>query len=439
MPMPQQEIIEFIPNAGQAKVLTSKKRFIFALAGQRGGKTQIGTFWAYMGMQTPNTNGFIAANTLDQLNQSVLQKFFENFPQLRRYWVKRDRMLILPNESKVFFRSMDNPELIKGLNLHWAWVDEADGLNLYSWEILRSRVATTGGKILATSSIYRRSWIHTEIYQKFIKDPNSEYDFITWKSSDNPSFPIEEFERLKTEMDPMDFAREYGGEFSFASGLVYGSILEYGVVPGYLNNSKPVALVFGLDFGVNDPNTISVLTYNDDGNVYIIDEFYRAGIGTQELNKELQSFVDRYGRPYSTYMDPAGGIARRSLISSANPVDADKHILDRIQLLRNLIYQKRLYVFEKCVNHRREFSQYAFDPRHPELPIDKYNHCMDAAGMALENSYDILYHRTQEKKKEEDLTSFWQGKKEAGLYKENGMLDNKRNKYLGEEDYWSEY
>lgn len=432
---PAVEVIEFVPFESQKRVFTTDKRFIFAMGGNRGGKTTAGCYWSFLGMQVPETNGLIGANTIDQLNQSTLAKFFEIFPQLKRYYVKRDRTIYLPNGSKVFTRSLDMPELLKGLNLHWEWIDEGDGLDLNTWNILRSRVATTGGKILVTSSIYSNSWIFDAVYNK--KDPD--YEVITWESRENPSFPKEEWDALKRSTDPVTFAREYSSEFVFATGKVYGDILGYGRLDNnqYLDDSKPVKVIFGLDYGVNDPTAITVITLNDDGRWYIVEELYSPKMSIQQINFHLEQLIKRYGRPFLTVQDPAGGVARLSLIPEANAVDAVKDIHKRITLVRDLIYQHKLYYFGRCVNADREFHNYQFNPKRLEEPEDRNNHVMDSMGMAIFHTYDMIHHLGKKEEPEEEMTSFWARKMEQGIYKGKGVLEDwdKLNNWEGEDDF----
>lgn len=443
----QNEVIEFVPFPGQDRVFTSKARFIFASAGQRGGKTKAGCYWANINMNIPGTIGMIAANTMDQLNQSVLDKFFSEFPQLKRYWIKRDRMLNLPNGSKCYFRSLDNPEMIRGLNLHWQWIDEIDGQNYNTWKILEGRSSNTKGRILGTSSIYRKSFVH-EMYKKFKDDPD--YDFITWESRSNPSFPPDEWERLKRTWDPIDFAREFGGEFSFATGQVY-PIQENHIInelpKTWLDNSDPdnpvtrelkvLEYIYGLDYGINDPNVITINAFCSDGNWYIIDEYYEPNLSIQQINHWLQHFITLYKRrPYATCQDPAGGIARNSLISSARPVDAIKKIIDRTKLIRNLIYQGKIFVLKKCVNTVREFEYHMFDMKNPELPEDKNNHCMDSFGYAIHTTWDQIQGKVKTIE-ESSTTPFWERKQE--LYKNLEKDDNNNIEFKREADGWSNY
>jgi PBSX family phage terminase large subunit len=430
MPRPhEQDVVNFIPHEGQKRVFLSDKRFIFALSGQRGGKTMCGCYWAYMGMQTPNTQGLIAANTFDQLNQSVLATFFDIFPQLRRYYIKRDKMLSLPNNSKVFFRSLEMPDLIKGLNLHWAWADEIDGIDKYTWEVLRSRTATTGGKILGTSSIYANSWIKDYVTLK--NDPN--YEIISWASIDNPSFPKEEWEALKREMNPVDFDREYGGKFSFATGKVFEAMRERGFLDEVPEGSKPLQYVFGLDFGVTiDPTALIVMSFNTDGCWYILDEKYQTGMSIDQINEWIKAFIEKYQRPFLTVMDPAGGIARLSLTPESNAYDGIKKIDEGLTMMRNLLYAGKLYCLKSCTNTVREFMSYSYLAN--GKPEDRNNHSIDAARYVIHTTYPMLIGLAKNQEKKEEMTPFWRLKQQQGLYKGDGKLEDitREKNYLDE-------
>lgn len=430
----QVEVIEFIPFPGQDKVFTSKARFIFASAGQRGGKTKAGCYWSNIQMNMPGTNGMICANTIDQLNASVLDKFWFEFPQLKKFYNAKYKQMNLPNGSKVYMRSLDNPEMIRGINLHWIWADEIDGQNMNTWKILEGRTSSTQGRILGTSSIYRRSFVH-EMYKAHKKDPD--YDFITWESRANPSFPDAEWERLKKSWDPIDFAREFGGEFSFATGQVY-PIQEDHIIDRIPDGVKVLEYIYGLDYGINDPNVITVNALCDDGNWYIIDEYYEPNLSTQQVNYWLDFFIQKYKRrPYATFQDPSGGIARNSLINNARPQDAVKDIMRTLKLIRNLIYQGKIYCLKKCVNTRREFEYHMFDLKNPELPEDKNDHCLDSFGYAISMSWDQLQGKVPKKDQVEELSPFWQRKKE--LYKEIQSADNDNIEFKRQEDSWSDY
>jgi len=388
-----------------------------------------------------NGKPFWSFQTYDQISLAIMPLFFDKyFPMLKKYFKARDRTLYLPNGAKVFIRSLDDPDFLKGPDIHWIWVDEADKLKRSTWDILRSRVATTRGRILLTSSIYPNGWIYSNIYRpmKDLQDPARKeykkyYEFIDWESRMNPEFSEDEWNLLKKTTDPVTFAREYESKFVFASGKVFGGLLDYGLIDDIPENVSIIKYVFGLDYGINDPTAIVVIGYGSDAKWYIIDEYYKPNSSIQDVNYYLNYFIKKYGRPYKTCQDYAGGIARLSLISEANVVDADKQVDAGIKLLRDLIYQKKLYVLRRCVNTIKEVDNYQFKDQdgHRDEPEDRWNHAADAVRYAIHTCFFELCGLETTKPEEEVLPAFWQRKKEQGLYKDGQLLDNKE----GENDY----
>ena len=418
--------------------------------------TKTASYWSAQQMQIPETQGMIAANTWDQLEQSVMAKFFQEFPQLRKY--RQRNVMNIPTGpvrnqttgkdrasfSKVFLRTTSEIGQIEGLNLHWIWHDEIDGLTMDKWNTLEDRTASTLGQILGTSSIYPRSFLF-ELARKVKDDPD--YEFIHWPSYENPSFSKEEWERLKRTRDPIDFARDFGGEFSFSTGLVY-DLPTQNRLTRYPEGSLPVEYIYGLDYGVSDPTVITVSTINTDGNWYIIDEYYRIGMNIQEINHWLEYFIKKYNaKPYATFQDPSGGVARLSLIPDCRPRDAEKHLDERIHLVRDLIFQNRIFCFTNCTYTLKEFDTYSMMPNKDEPEKDKHNHCLDATGMAIEMAWPELEHKAKPPEQQEVMSQFWAGKMEQGIYKGNGMLEDRseHNNNFDEEfisqggDEWSEF
>jgi hypothetical protein len=103
-------------------------------------------------------------------------------------------------------------------------------------------------------------------------------------------------------------------------------------------------------------------------------------------------------------------------------------------MIRGMIYQDKLFVFENCVNGIREFKRYQFDRKKPELPEDRSNHVMDALGMSIENSWNTLQYRAKPFENEEVMTPYWQRKFAAGIYKGNGKLEDKSSSRLSLEE-----
>jgi len=443
------EVLTFCPGAGQSRVFTTESRFIFAMGGKRGGKTTVGCYFANTemvklrrrikptGVDIVASIGLIAAPTVDQLKQSTLAKFFEEFPQYKKYYREYKNEIRIPFNASdgtqrvavIYTRSLDIAKNIEGMNLDWIWVDEADSLDSATWNVVRGRVATTLGKILCTTTIYPVSWIFDRVYKR--KDPG--YEIITWPSSENPAFPEEEWATLKAETDPLIFAREYEAQFIFASGLVYPGIDEYGFVSCIPEGVTVLATFFGIDYGLNDDTVVLCDQYCSDGAWYTVHETVRPAMNVDEINQTLNSYVSLYGQPWQTWYDPAGGIAVLSIDPKFNPHEAVKKLNEGITLITNLIFQKRIYCLDSCPKTQNEYRRYSYDNKKMGVPEDRNNHTMDNNRYIINSSHAAVdgLKSIEEKKA---LSTLWRALEEEG-YLKDGQFQNKidGSNYFNEE------
>jgi hypothetical protein len=399
---------------GASKIFTSNARYIVAIAGQRGGKTTTGSYWSYTqatrmrveettnGVKHVPPYGIICSPTYDLLRHSTLNRFFEEFPSLRRYYKEYQREINIPIAkvdgkpiySKVFTRSLEEWRNLRGLKAWWAWMDEGDIAPEESFEMIKSRISDhEDGKLLITSTLDMNSWINRLIYQPMLSGRMESAEIISWPSIERPGFPRAEWERLKKEMDPIQFARDYEGKFSFETGLVYGDVLKYGIIPEVPRGVTMLATFYGIDYGLNDPTVVLVMGYGSDFNWYVLNETVMPMMSVDQINDVINSnltiFNSQYGAPWATYYDPAGGVATLSITPDAFPLPAIKDIPGRITLVRNFIYQKRLFILEHCVSTIRESGLYSFQPGRP-IPMDSNNHTLDALGYIIHNAWALV-------------------------------------------------
>lgn len=383
MDTPEQLVVT--PHAGQARMLSSQKRFILAAAGIQGGKTFGGSIWCQLEIQKfPQGNGLITALSHDQLNNSVLDKFFGLFPAYKKFYNKKERTIFLPTGGKIFVRSLEDPKYVEGITAHWAWMDEADLCGFKSYLIVRGRLNATGGRLLMTSSISDNSWL-AEHFEKF---DQSEFDIITWASKENPAFTKEEWESLQKELDPVLFRRRYMAELTFASGRVYANFNPAIHVVDSIPIDDPVVKVFlGIDWGYNDPTAIIPVGLSFKKNIYILNDFMVEGTMMDMVVDMIQKFRDTYGvKAY--FADPSNKVFLKSVAAKAGVMiqPGNNDIFFGTSILRNLIFQNRFFVLRKCTHVLEELRRYHFKEGiigRTEEPEDKFNHSLDAIRYVL--------------------------------------------------------
>ena len=414
-----EEVTQEVHN-GQYKVLTSPKRFIVAAAGIQGGKTYVGSIWAYQEMQSnPTGAGLIIAPTYDQVVQSTLTKFFSMFPSLEKYYRKREKIMYLPTGGKVFVRSADEIKHVEGLTLKWIWGDEADGFNFETWLVLRGRVSATAGKILLTSSLYSNSWMSREL---ITKEGMSRYvDIVSWRSIDNPAFPRSEWELLKKTTDPVLFSRMYEAKPTFAEGLIYPYFDESRDIVTPPKTIDIVRRIAGIDFGMIDNASVCVIDVTK-SYFCISDELYKPGLDFTDI-KDFLDIKNKEKKISFICSDPSQKTVSAEL--SRHFTTSDNKIRDihaGIYIIRGLQANGKLRFCTRAKNHLYELHHYSWRKSSLsfiEEPEDQYNDAMDSMRYPLVNysmMYPSAFKETLDNGSKKDVNSipeFWRRRHEA--------------------------
>jgi len=181
----------------QDKAIFAKERFVALIAGLQSGKTIGGAIWSrIMFDKYPKDSGLIAAPTYKILTQSTLPKFFELNPDLRKYYKKGDNEIDIPGRGSIYIRSTENPNVLEGMTLRWAWFDEGGQMKLDAWVNIQGRLSILKGKLFITTTPYTLNWLYTDFYENWL-NKTPEYKVVQFKSKDNPYFPEEEYERVR--------------------------------------------------------------------------------------------------------------------------------------------------------------------------------------------------------------------------------------------------
>ncbi len=141
-----------------------------------------------------------------------------------------------------------------------------------TWEAVRRRTLINKARILMTTTLYGLGWLKTDIYDEWLKNPDGDIDVIQFDSIENPAFPLDEYQRMKSLMPDWKFDMFHRGRFSKPAGLIYDAFDSVNDViePFELNRNWPRYI--GHDFGpVNtvalwkayDPVSSTVYTYRE--------------------------------------------------------------------------------------------------------------------------------------------------------------------------------
>jgi phage terminase large subunit len=138
-------------------------------------------------------------------------------------------------------------------------------------------------------------------------------------------------------------------------------------------------IAYGLDFGYsNDPTTIiGVYKYNDN---LIIDELvYETGLTNQNIANRLKSYDIKSEEIYADSAEPKSIKEIKNYGFRIMPTTKGK---DSINYGIQLLQEKKIYITKKSKNVIEEFQRYMWKKDRAgetlNVPIDDFNHCIDA-------------------------------------------------------------
>ena len=385
----------------QYNAIQFKTQFAAAVAGVQSGKTFLGAHWAGLkATENPGKDGIIVAPSYKILQQATLRKFFDVFPNVAKYYKGQREVIELPNGTKIWIRSADNPYGIEGISPMWWWFDEGGQASQVAWTVLRSRVSMTGGQGLITTTPYNVGWLFKEFYIPWKDGIDKNLSFFTWRSIDNPAFSKEFYEAERSRLRPEEFARRYEGRFEKMSGLVF-DITQESIIDPIDIMAKADTRIMGVDWGYENPAGILVL-YLYDKKWYIVDEWKFAHRTTKEIIQVMKNKLSEH-HINLVYADPAEPDrieeCRREKFSM---METNKDIQGGISKIQQLINEKRLFVFNNCKEFISEASMYHYPEIKDDLKMDikdvpmKINdHLMDCMRYVI-HSYEPLTNITQQ-------------------------------------------
>lgn len=297
-------------------------------------------------------------------------------------------------EVLILLRGWEAIETLRGQAFLFLVLDEVAMMRNFfvKWEeVLRPALADKQGQAMFISSPKGYNHFFTLFnLQEEKENPESWQD---WKSFhfttyDNPHIPVPEIEAMKATMTLDRFSQEVMAEFKKMEGLVYPEFNRDDCVFGDDKLRSITAKIYewyaGVDFGFTNPTAMLKIGRDHDGNFYLIDEWVK----TQKTNAE----VIEYAKTMSItafYPDPAEPDRIEEMRRNGlNCREVNKDINTGIDAVKNLLKNKKLFIYKNCVNTIAEIESYAWeeskhDRNDPEKPIDLNNHCMDALRYVL--------------------------------------------------------
>ena len=300
-----------------------------------------------------------------------------------------------PTGQKIYFRGLDDPLKVTSIAvdvgcLCLMWIEEAyeimkeDDFNILDESI---RGETPEG-LFKQITITFNPWNEHHWLKKRFFDAEPDEDILAITTNYLCNEWLDEadkrvFQRMK-ETNPRRYAVAGLGNWGIVDGLVYENWKEEAFT---LENIKHCKSAFGLDFGyTNDPSAFFAGFVDiENKKLYVWDEIYEKGMSNKKIYDSITSAG--YNKEHITgdsaepkSIDELKGYGLR-IKGAEKGKDSIKNGIQWIQDLEIIIHPR-------CVNFLTEISNYTWATdkfgNKLNVPIDDFNHLMDAMRYALE-------------------------------------------------------
>jgi predicted phage terminase large subunit-like protein len=142
--------LDFAPLPRQREFLLCDAPRVVYKGGIGSGKTLAGCIRVMQ--QPPDTIGAVVAPTYGVLRDATFACFREHFWPFVAGHSKSDKITTLVNGTQILWRSADNPDNLRGPNLNWAWLDEADYMDEAAYQVMLGRIRRKPTSMWMTTS-----------------------------------------------------------------------------------------------------------------------------------------------------------------------------------------------------------------------------------------------------------------------------------------------
>ena len=375
-----------------------------AVKGSRASKkSKTMALWVIVNMMKyPKANTLVVRKTFRTLKDSCFTelKWAVHRLNVDAWWDFKESPLeatYRPTGQKIYFRGLDDPLKVTSITvdvgaLCWMWLEEAyeimneDDFNILD-ESIRGEVPE--GLFKQITLTFNPWNEHHWMKKRFFDNPDDETLALTTNYLCNEwldAADIKVFEDMKRR-NPRRYAVAGLGGWGIVDGLVYENWKEEDFDIEEVRSRQDITSCFGLDFGyTNDPSTLFCGLLDQKGKrLFVFDEMYEKGLSNKRIAENIKNMGYGKERITADSAEPKSIDELKSLgLRVKGAMKGKDSIKNGIQWIQDL----EIIVHPRCVNFLTEISNYTWDTdkfgTKLNVPIDDFNHLMDAMRYALE-------------------------------------------------------
>ena len=389
-----------------------------------------GTFWNFKGRyrvckgsraskksKTTALNSIVRIMEYPQANMLCVRKTFRTlkdscFTELKwairrlgveEWWDVKEsplEMTYKPTGQKILFRGLDDPLKVTSITVEvgvlcWLWIEEAYEIGSEAdFDTLDESIrGEMPPGLFKQVTLTFNPWNEHHWMKKRFFDAPPDPDILAMTTNylcnewlDAADKKV--FETMKTN-NPRRYRVAGLGDWGIVDGLVYENWEERLFSIEEVRKTPGIRSAFGLDFGyTNDPTALFCgLIDTTNKTLWVFDELYKPGMSNEDIARDITG---------------AGYSKERIRADSAEPKSIDRLRTLGIQHIRkarkgkdsvnngiDFIQDYYIFIHPRCVNFITEISNYTWATdtktgKKLNIPIDDFNHLMDAMRYALE-------------------------------------------------------
>lgn len=378
-----------------------KGRYRVCKGSRRSKKSKTMALWVITKMmEYPEANTLVVRKTYRTLKDSCFTelKWAIRRLQVEAWWDIKEsplEMTYRPTGQKIYFRGLDDPLKVTSITtevgvLCWMWIEEAyeitaesDFDTLYE-SILGDCPEGLFKQVTLTFNPWNeRHWLKRRFFDTPDEDTlamTTNYLCNEWLSEEDRKV----FDKMAVS-NPRRYQVAGLGNWGITEGVIYENWKEQEFT---LEQVKHFKSAFGLDFGyTNDPSAFFVGFLDLEGKkLYVWDEFYERGLSNKRIYDKIFEMGYSKEKVIADSAEPKSIDELKTLgIRRMQPAKKGKDSINNgIQWIQDL----EIIVHPRCVNFLTEISNYTWSTdkfgAKLNVPIDDFNHLMDAMRYALE-------------------------------------------------------
>ena len=380
-----QKVTKAFSNA-QLAFIASTARFQLWRASRRQGKTEAAEYkLAKYALSHANEVCWFVAQDLALCTERNIPLFRDLMPEgAVLSYSKSERCFILFNQTKVYFKTANSSDSLRGRKVHFLICEEPtywqNGGDIFH-NILRPQLADTMGQCIIiftppTKKAPRGAeWVRRleQEWEKEVKAGNTDYAIFHNTIWDSPFIQEKEKKELERHTDPETWSCEYLANYNDKQGTVYWEFNPIEKVYSLDPKVNIIMRIRGMDWGLDDYTGCAWVALLPDNKVHVYEEHMENNLDVPEQAKRI---LNKTTVPVSWSMldrscwNRLPGIecvAKRFQMAGVMVTPATDDLDGSISDMKVLMANGNITVDPKCVNILRYFQEWQWGQHEPDI------------------------------------------------------------------------